>query len=206
MTQELSNNDIVIYAIFKLGGIEKKIHTEDIAMECFELSPEKFSWTQSKYFKRFPDKEIARVTLKNLKHVKDEEVKLVDGRSGASAIGKEADGWRLTPDGVKWILNNQKRIEEALKIDNKTVKRPDISKIIRKFEGEICYQKYREDGSVKNVNKYEFTDMLLCRPDAAPEIISKNFQRLKAQAELTQDKLILSFISDCEQVFKELMS
>ncbi len=70
MTQELSNNDIVIYAIFKLGGIEKKIHTEDIAMECFKLSPEKFSWTQSKYFKKFPDKEIARVTLKNLKSKK----------------------------------------------------------------------------------------------------------------------------------------
>jgi len=45
MAQDLSNNDIVIYAIFKLGGVEKKIHTEDIAMECFKLSPEKFSWT-----------------------------------------------------------------------------------------------------------------------------------------------------------------
>jgi hypothetical protein len=205
MSQELSNNDIVIYAIFNLGGTEKKIHTEDIAFECFKLAPERFSWTKSEY-RKFPDKEIARVTLKNLKNVKDKEVRLVDGRAGASATGKETDGWRLTSDGVKWILSNQKRIEEALKIDNKTVRRPDMTKIIRKFKGEICYQKYLKDGSVKNVNKYEFTDMLLCRPDAAPEVISKNFQRLKAQAELTQDKLILSFISECEQAFKELMT
>ena len=205
MFQELSNNDIAIYAIFKLGGIEKKIHTEDIAFECFKLAPERFSWTKSDY-RKFPDKEIARVTLKNLKSKKNKGPILLKGRAGATAVGKETDGWRLTPEGVKWILSNQKRIEEALKIDNKTVRRPDISKIIRKFEGEICYQKYLKDGSVKNVNKYEFTDMLLCRPDAAPEIISKNFQRLKAQAELTQDRTILSFIRECEQVFKELMS
>lgn len=205
MPQELSNNDIVVYAIFKLGGIEKKVHTEDIAMECFNLSPERFSWAMPKYFKKFPDKEITRITLKNLKHVKDNEIKLVEGRSGVASTGKETDGWHLTPEGVKWILSNQKRIEEVLKIDNKTVKRPEIGKIIKKFEGEECYKKYLQDGSLRNVNKYEFTDMLLCRPDAAPEVISKNFQKLKAQAELTQDKSIISFINDCEQVFKELM-
>lgn len=205
MPQELSNKDIVIYAIFKLGGIEKKVHTEDITMECFRLSPERFSWTLQKYFKKFPDKEIARVTLKNLKQAKTNEAKLVDGRAGASSVGKETDGWRLTPEGVKWIGNNQKRIEAALKIDNKTSRRPHIRNIIKKFENEVCYQKYIKDGSVKNVNRYEFTDMLLCRPDAAPEVISKNFRKLKAQAEYTQDKSIISFINDCEQVFKELM-
>lgn len=59
MSKELSNNDVVVYAIFKLGSIERKIHTEDIAMECFKLSPEKFSWTLPKYFRKYPDKEIA---------------------------------------------------------------------------------------------------------------------------------------------------
>lgn len=206
IAQELSNNDIVIYAIFKLGGIEKKIHTEDIAMECFKLSPEKFSWTQSKYFKKYPDKEIARVTLKNLKSKKNKGPILVKGRAGATSAGKETDGWRLTPEGVKWILSNQKRIEESLKITDKPVKRPEVSKIIKKLEGEKCYQKYLQDGSLQNVNKYEFTDMLLCRPDAAPEVISNNFQKLKAQVELTQDKSIISFINECEQVFKELMT
>lgn len=206
ISHELSNNDIVIYVIFKLGGVEKKVHTEDIAMECFRLSSERFSWTTPNYYKKYPDKEIARVTLKNLKHVKAGEVKLVTGRSGVSSTGKETDGWRLTPEGVKWILSNQKRIEEALNTDDKAIRRPDISRIIKKFEGERCYQKYLKDGSVKNVNKYEFTDMLLCRPDAAPEIISNNFQKLKAQAEWTQTKSILSFISECEQTFKNLMT
>lgn len=131
---------------------------------------------------------------------------LVKGRAGATSAGKETDGWRLTPEGVKWILSNQKRIEESLKITDKPVKRPEVSKIIKKLEGEKCYQKYIQNGSLQNVNKYEFTDMLLCRPDAAPEVISNNFQKLKAQVELTQDKSIISFINECEQVFKELMT
>jgi hypothetical protein len=48
-SKELSNIDVVVYAIFRLGGIEKKIHTEDIAMECFKLSKERFSWTLPEY-------------------------------------------------------------------------------------------------------------------------------------------------------------
>jgi len=204
--RELSNVDVVVYAIFRLGGVEKKIHTEHIAIECFNLSNERFSWRLPEYIEH-PDKEIVRVTLKNLKNVKDPTYgQFVKGRAGVESSGKETDGWMLTPKGAKWITENCKRIEETLKIPDKDLRRPHIQRIIQRFERERCYQKYLQEGSVKNIGQYEFTDMLLCRPDAYPGTIRKKFDQLKTQAEITQKKGILSFLDACEEAFKDLMN
>jgi hypothetical protein len=42
---ELSNIDVVLYALFKLGGDERKIHTEEIAYEAYSLAKERFGWS-----------------------------------------------------------------------------------------------------------------------------------------------------------------
>jgi hypothetical protein len=56
---ELSNVDVVLYALFKLGGDERKIHTEEIAYEAHSLAKERFAWRLS----RFRDKEPVRRAL-----------------------------------------------------------------------------------------------------------------------------------------------
>lgn len=203
---ELSNAEIVVYAIFKLGGNggnEGKIHTEHIAMECFKLAKERFSWRLPEY-KEYPDKQHVREALKDAQYFK--EGRLVTGRSGVSAAGKEVDGWMLTPEGARWIIKNCKRIESLLEISTERSKRLDLLRAIRWFEREKCYQRYLQDGSLENVSEYEFKDMLLCRPDAQPQVIRKEFERLQTKAEIAQDKNILSFLNACEKAFSYLMS
>jgi hypothetical protein len=61
---ELSNVDIVFYALFKLGGDERKIHTEEIAYEAHSLAKERFAWRLSRFRDMgFPDKEPVRRAL-----------------------------------------------------------------------------------------------------------------------------------------------
>ncbi len=55
------------------------------------------------------------------------------------------------------------------------------------------------------MKQYEFKDMLLCRPDAHPQTIGEEFNRLKTKAEITQNKT-LSFLNVCKEVFSHLMS
>lgn len=200
---ELSNAEIVVYAIFQLGGNEGKIHTEHIAMECFKLAKERFSWRLPEY-KEYPDKQHVREALKDAQYFK--EGRLVTGRSGVDAAGKEVDGWMLTPEGARWIMRNCKRIESLLEISTERSKRLDLLRAIRWFEQEKCYQKYLHDGSLENISEYEFKDMLLCRPDAQPQVILKEFERLQTKAEIAQDKNILSFLNACEEAFGYLMS
>lgn len=200
---ELSNAEIVAYVIFKLGGNEGKIHTEHIAMECFKVAKERFSWRLPEY-KDYPDKQHVREALKDAKYFK--EGRLITGRSGVGAKDKEVDGWMLTPGGARWIVKNHRRIESLLKISTELSKSPDIQRVFKWFEREKCYRKYFKDGSVENISEYEFKDMLLCRPDAQPEIIRKEFDRLKTKAEVAQNENIFSFLNACEKAFSHLMS
>ena len=200
---ELSNAEIVAYVIFKLGGNERKIHTEHIAMECFKVAKERFSWRLPEY-KEYPDKQHVREALKDAKYFK--EGKLITGRSGVGAKDKEVDGWMLTPEGARWIVRNHERIESLLKRSTELWKSPDIQRVVKWFEREKCFKKYLQDGLVENISEYEFKDMLLCRPDARPQTIRKEFNRLKTKAEITQNKNILSFLNACEEAFSHLMS
>jgi len=200
---ELSNAEIAVYAIFKLGGAEIKIHTEHIAMECFKIAKGRFSWRLPEY-KDHPDKQKVREAIKSADYFK--EGKLVTGRGGTEAKDKEVDGWMLTPKGVRWIISNRKRIESLLDVSAELSKSPNIQRVIKWFERENCYQKYLHDGSVENLSEYEFKDMLLCRPDANAQTIRKEFDRLKAKAEITQNEQILSFLNACEEAFGFLMS
>jgi len=40
-----SNEDIVLYVLYKLGGNSRKIHTEHIAWESYLIAKERFSWS-----------------------------------------------------------------------------------------------------------------------------------------------------------------
>ena len=62
MDQELTNSEIAVYALYKLGGAEHKIHTEKVAELCYRLAGAQFSW-RLKEFSLFPDKDIARIAL-----------------------------------------------------------------------------------------------------------------------------------------------
>ena len=54
MTPEtiLNDKDIVIYALYNLGGYQERIHTEDIVLKCYELAPTRFSWAK---YPQYPD-------------------------------------------------------------------------------------------------------------------------------------------------------
>jgi hypothetical protein len=198
----LTNIDIVLYALFKLGGAERKVHTEHIAVECFKLSKERFSWRLPEY-RDLADKELVRVALMDA--AKDKYGRLAVGRSGIESVSKELDGWSLTPSGAKWVVKQKERVESILKVTPHESNRIDAIRFRRKLIEEPCYQKFLRNGSIKEVTQYEFTDMIGCSPDARPETIRKSFSRLRSRAEITGDLTILAFIDACREAFCDLM-
>ena len=89
-SQDYTNRDIIVIAVFQLGGGLRHIHLEDVAMKAAKLAPRRFCW------KKYPDQinlESVRITLKN-------ELGLPNRR----ILGSIRDGWMLTPDGLSWCL------------------------------------------------------------------------------------------------------
>jgi len=91
--------EMVTLAVYLLGGAQKAIDTEDIAVKAHQISPGRFSW------KKYPNQinlELIRVYLSDAK------------TKGDYVIGAGRTGWRLTQKGLAWA---EKASTEIGKID-----------------------------------------------------------------------------------------
>jgi hypothetical protein len=82
-----SQAEIVTLAVYHLGGSQRAIDTEDVAVEAHKLAPGRFSW------RKYPDQinlELIRVYLSDAKIKHD------------LLLGSGKTGWRLTQRGLEW--------------------------------------------------------------------------------------------------------
>lgn len=92
----LSNVEVVVLAVYMLGGDQTPVDTEDAAMKANELAPGRFTW------RKYPDQI-------NLEHVR---VSLSDAKQSKSSnllAGGGPKGWHLTPAGAVWASRNAYR-------------------------------------------------------------------------------------------------
>jgi hypothetical protein len=201
---DLSNVDVVLYALYKLGGPSKKIHTECVAIEAYKLSEERFSWTLPVYRKLgYPDKTTVRYSLESAK-----KEKLVNGRGGRDKGGSQSEGWQFTPEGVQWFLDNEKRISSGLKISqplSTEIPKHQAERFIKKIKTERIFKIYLSKASLNEATSYDFTDMLSCSPDASKNIIRQKFDLIKSTAFSINDDEIKKFLLKCEEKFIDLL-
>jgi hypothetical protein len=98
LTKTASQTEVVTLATYLLGGAQKAIDTEDIAIEAHRLAPGRFSW------KKYPDQinlELIRVYLSDAKK----------SEKGVLLLGSGRTGWRLTQRGLKWAKEAAQNIE-----------------------------------------------------------------------------------------------
>jgi hypothetical protein len=91
---------MVVLALHHLGGASRLVDTEDVAIKTHELAPGWFAW------KKYPE----RVNLELVR------VALSDGKKKANGVlveGSGRKGWRLSPEGIQWIIGNRERLESA---------------------------------------------------------------------------------------------
>ena len=89
----MHQREVVVLAVYLLGGQTKSIDTEDVAMKAHHLAPGRFSW------RKHPEQinlELVRVYLSDAK--KEVYGRLLEG------TGKK--GWRLTHEGTRWCEAN----------------------------------------------------------------------------------------------------
>lgn len=200
---ELSNVDIVLYALFKIGGIMRHVHTEEVAWEAYQLAPERFSWRLAKFRAMgFPDKTPVRFALESAK--KQEYGHLINGRAGGN-VGGELEGWSFTPNGARWIKGSEKRIIKSL--GQKTLHAPKLEteRFIKKIKSDPLYKYYESNKNLEDTSIYMFTDMLVCAPDASRKIIRKKFDQLSSNAEMIGDQGILTFLRFCNEKFQDFL-
>lgn len=96
----LSQAEIVTIAVFLLGGDQRAVDTEDIAIKSDEIAPGRFSW---KKYKNRINLELIRVFLSDAKKKCNNALLSGSGRTG----------WKLTRNGLSLVNNILKMMSDS---------------------------------------------------------------------------------------------
>ena len=94
----ITHTELVTWAVSLLGGDQKRIDTEDVAVKAFQLAPKRFCLR--KYSEQI-NLELVRVYLSDAKKPEHGELLAGSGRTG----------WSLTRKGLAWIRSARSRLQ-----------------------------------------------------------------------------------------------
>ena len=135
---------------------------------------------------------------------------LVEGRAGqkrglsAKTQRKPVvDGWTLTTEGIEWIRANLKNLGRMGGLDSVKVHRQQLLKRLRRIREHALFSQYSDSPDRFYPMIGQIADLLHCRVDAGPEIWQSRFDKIRRQAESTDQQDILEFVGKCEQAYIE---
>lgn len=196
----LSNKDIVIYALYLLGGWQRRVHTEDVALKCYKLAPSKFSWVK---YPKYPDLASARFVLEAAK--KPENGALVVGETERKRTIKKIGGWMLTTDGIQWINDNKERIEKYLGKRIPTGDRSLADRKLKELLKSAAFQKFMKDRDNAEISHAEFAESLVCTVNTGLEILNDRLEQLYSIAENLKKKEVKNYVNFCQKKFAFLL-
>ena len=190
----MTNVEIVTYAIALLGGIDRPVHLEKVAVKSYELAPGAFRWDLDE-FSSYIDKDKVRVSLTDAeKDVKGALVRGVGQTRGGRT--KRTDLWRLTAAGVAWVASNRPVIEEATGAGMPALKRGKAQDLRRRVADSDLFRRFEDDGELE-YSPYDFADLLECSPDASNAVFRDRFEALRGQVMLLGDAQLMEFLDAC---------
>jgi len=196
----LSNKDIALYALYILDGWQKRVHTEDIALKCYELAPSRFSWVK---YPQYPDLAPARFALEQAEKPKSRA--LVKGESERTRNVKKIGGWMLTSEGIQWIMDNKPRIEQYLGMHVPMGNRLFGDRKLKELLESTAYKKFRAYGEQAEISHAEFAEALICTVNTKAEILNDRLDQLYSAAEKLRREEIKSYVNFCQKKFASLL-
>jgi hypothetical protein len=191
---KLNNLDVVIYVLYKLGGWQNRINTEDIALESYKITPRKFSWIK---YPQYPDIMPVFFALHDAKKKKYGE--LVIGETERKKTIKIIGGWMLTVKGIKWIKDNIFRIEQILSENKLTRGRLSIDRKINELYKSMAFEKFLLKQEKANISHAEFAESLTCTVNTGLEILNDRLDQIASMAEELEKEEVKNYVNFCRR-------
>ena len=194
-SKKLNNIDIALFALYRKGGAQQPVDTEDIAIECWKMVPKRFSW---KKYIEYPESEPARSALFDA--AKPKYGKLVRGKN-------KRTGWMLTVAGVEYIKDKLPDLEALVSGRREVVsQRRKQDRYFATLEREPAYKKFQGAKTCEVIPAHEFTQFLRCSLDSSPSVLRERIARVKALAREENREDFLEFLDNCEQHFSRMLT
>ena len=200
----IANYKLVTYVLGGLGGEARKVSTEDIAKECWEIFPDRFSW---RTHRQFPCKSTVQYALLDAR--KPENGVLVKGRAGkgkgqatAPSGIRGTDGWTLTQAGIEFFKNADIDTETVNTVGNK--RRNSSLRRIQTLKAHKLWEEFLEQGDQLVVDRVGLSSLLRCRMNATTSVWTQQFDRLQQDILGSEETEILPFLEILRHNFETM--
>lgn len=201
-TEKISNKDIVLFALYELGGAKAGVHTEDIAHRVFQypIGRQRYRWER---YNMYPDKERVSRELRRLKNWSG--TAYVKGHVNIGANKDRVDGWLLTPAGVDRVKASESQLTKTVTKEVGAHSVYEVEELRGRIVNNNCYKIYLKDPSLASAKDQDLTNMLYCLPDASSEKLQSAFDELLANAKAVEANELITFLETVRTRFGHLL-
>jgi hypothetical protein len=184
---ETSNPELIVYCVYRRGGVGRFVEVEDVYEEAFKIAPSRFGWRT----RGVPSDKAATKAMQDASRGRRLPRNLL-------LFSPNSYGVQLTAEGVAWIKERLTHFEEL--VENKapaTTDRASQRHLISLERNEIA-RAYAAGDDV-SATRARFADLLRLPPDADARAWRERLETYRSAAESAQRKIPLDFLARLER-------
>jgi hypothetical protein len=169
---EISNSDLMLYALHRRDGAARQVDLEDLYEQCWELFPSRFGWKH----KAHPSDKAGDQALRDL--MKSERLKSL------LRLSADRSSVRLTAEGVSWVRERLESFEQLVGASAPSQSRPSQRHLIELERSEIGQSLLGSGEST--ASRPQVADLLHLTPDADARTFRDRLESWRSDAELSR--------------------
>ena len=204
--KEIGNTDLVLLATLLAGGGDSFADVEDIAVEAYRLSPQRFGWRTKPY----PSDKIVVQAIADLeaKHRKKQSLTM----RGSSVQADKVATRKLTAEGRRVALQVGSQLAGRNFVDVASLKAhfqssdANVAELTaadrRRAQADLielrrhrAFQEWADGGDLSTLERWQLLDAINCLPDSPEWSIQDQSEKLTALAEHWKDTDVLRFMA-----------
>lgn len=188
MSPEVSNRQLFLYSLWRLGGGGDYVAIEELYEECWRLFPSRFGWRT----KRHPSDKAGDQAMRDIQKAPETKDFLL--------LSGDRESVRLSAEGVAWIREHLVELDKLAEERAPSQKRSQKHLVdLEKSEiGQALLQ-----GDDLDAGRVEVADLLRLTPDADPAAFRQRLASYRSDAELAARSDSLTILERLESARPE---
>lgn len=190
MSEAIANNDVILWALYELGGADQFVDVEDVFLKAFEIAPRRFCWRTRPDLVDYKKCSLALGEL---------------GRRIPRPLINQGEYMRMISiEGQQWIEENFERLAEELGKDRdvRATRRRSTGRLLSQVVRSPVYIAWLSDGEM-TAEKWKVAELLKCAPDNAKSVFQERVNTLKSAAYSAGQSEVLAFLEQLVNDRKE---
>lgn len=190
MSEAISNNDVILWALYELGGTDHFVDVEDVFLKAFEIAPRRFCWRTRSDLVDYKKCSLALGEL---------------GRRIPRPLINQGQYMRMISlEGQHWIEENFDRLAEELGKDRevRATRRRSTGRLLSQVLRSSVYITWMSNGEM-TAEKWKVAELLKCTPDNAKSVFQDRVTTLRSAAYSAGHEEVLRFLDQLVNDRKE---